>query len=386
MKERIKPQNINRSKEKTPFFKSKNDQISNDKQSRDLFFQVTGAQAKLKVGSPDDTYEREADQIADAVVPSKKPPGKMNPSIHLKLDKVDVKENTHAGDAGMKLSQDLSSRIMSMSEKGSPLHAPAKKEMEYFLGKDLSKVKIHTGGESIKLNRELGSRAFAVGNDIHFNRGEYQPDTAEGRKLLTHELVHTVQQKGDVRDNTAMVSGNRLVDWIKGVFGRGDTIEDVGEAVEIINSKLGDVQTAFDIATNITGDREVKNILQRAQSNLGSIGNILERAETNIQRFENVVGLAESFNALSEIDISNDPAAAAEEFDNLFRYAGAIGQEINHPLLSAYADFLQRLGELNFFSNLSRTMRRGYGGQGDGQRRYLDDHFQSHDRGMSRIF
>lgn len=45
------------------------------------------------------------------------------------------------------------------------------------------------------MNRELGSKAFTVGNDIHFNQGQYAPGTAEGRHLLAHELTHVMQQK-----------------------------------------------------------------------------------------------------------------------------------------------------------------------------------------------
>ena len=36
--------------------------------------------------------------------------------------------------------------------------------------------------------------AFTVGRDVFFANGRYVPETPEGKRLLTHELVHTVQQ------------------------------------------------------------------------------------------------------------------------------------------------------------------------------------------------
>lgn len=62
------------------------------------------------------------------------------------------------------------------------------------LGHDFSKVKIHTDSEAVKMNREIGARAFTAGNDIYFNEGEYNPESLNGKKLLAHELVHTMQK------------------------------------------------------------------------------------------------------------------------------------------------------------------------------------------------
>jgi hypothetical protein len=42
----------------------------------------------------------------------------------------------------------------------------------------------------------LGTHAFTAGRDIVFGEGEYSPNTAEGQRLLAHELVHVGQQQG----------------------------------------------------------------------------------------------------------------------------------------------------------------------------------------------
>lgn len=56
-------------------------------------------------------------------------------------------------------------------------------------------VRLHTGDRSAAASRRLNARAFTFGNDIHFDRGQFQPRTAEGRHLIAHELAHVAQQR-----------------------------------------------------------------------------------------------------------------------------------------------------------------------------------------------
>lgn len=76
---------------------------------------------------------------------------------------------------------------------GGSLSEDVRARMEPQLGADLSNVKVHTGGDSAQAARGLGARAFTVGDDVHFNAGEFAPGTKEGDKLLAHELTHVVQ-------------------------------------------------------------------------------------------------------------------------------------------------------------------------------------------------
>ena len=66
---------------------------------------------------------------------------------------------------------------------------------EPLLGVDLGAIRIHTGIAAIQTARALNARAYAVGSDIAFGSGQYRPGTDSGRRLLAHELVHTVQQR-----------------------------------------------------------------------------------------------------------------------------------------------------------------------------------------------
>lgn len=83
---------------------------------------------------------------------------------------------------------------------GSPLDGSIRARMEGALGADLSGARLHTGGESATAAESMGARAFTVGGDVHFGRGEFAPGTKEGDRLLAHELAHVVQgQKSGVQ-------------------------------------------------------------------------------------------------------------------------------------------------------------------------------------------
>lgn len=117
----------------------------------------------------------------------------------------------------------LESKLNSSKGGGSPLPHSIKTEMESGFGADFSKVRIHNDSNAVQMNKQLGSQAFATGNNIYFNQGRYNPSSPSGKHLLAHELTHTVQQGASIRMkpqiSTApeMIQGSFLdyvPDWI----------------------------------------------------------------------------------------------------------------------------------------------------------------------------
>ncbi|MGI5373571.1 DUF4157 domain-containing protein [Streptomyces sp. CA-251387] len=80
-----------------------------------------------------------------------------------------------------------------VSGAGQPLDPGVRRELEEQLGHDLSRVRLHTDRDAGQLTELLGADAVAVGQDIFFREGAFKPGTDEGRRLLAHELLHTVQ-------------------------------------------------------------------------------------------------------------------------------------------------------------------------------------------------
>jgi len=73
---------------------------------------------------------------------------------------------------------------------GAVLPAHTRVQLERQLGRSLGSVRVHTGDRAAAAARSLGALAFTTGRNIAFARGQYAPDTATGRRLLVHEIVH----------------------------------------------------------------------------------------------------------------------------------------------------------------------------------------------------
>jgi len=77
---------------------------------------------------------------------------------------------------------------------GQPLDASSRAYFEPRFARDFGHVRIHTGERAAQMALAVQARAFTVGRDIVFGAGEFNPSTSEGKRLLAHELTHTLQQ------------------------------------------------------------------------------------------------------------------------------------------------------------------------------------------------
>jgi len=77
---------------------------------------------------------------------------------------------------------------------GQPLDAQTRAFFEPRFGHSFSKVRIHADGQAAASARAVNASAYTVGQNIFFGPQRYAPGTAEGNRLLAHELTHTIQQ------------------------------------------------------------------------------------------------------------------------------------------------------------------------------------------------
>jgi len=66
--------------------------------------------------------------------------------------------------------------------------------MDTRFGLDLSQVRVHADPHAAESAKAIEARAYTNRSDIVFGANEYAPETNEGRRLLAHELTHTIQQ------------------------------------------------------------------------------------------------------------------------------------------------------------------------------------------------
>jgi hypothetical protein len=78
---------------------------------------------------------------------------------------------------------------------GHPLATAIRADMESRFGYDFSDVRVHADARAAESSRAVGALAYTVGREVVFGAGQYEPETAVGRRLLAHELTHVVQQR-----------------------------------------------------------------------------------------------------------------------------------------------------------------------------------------------
>jgi hypothetical protein len=168
-------------------------------------------QTRLAVSVPGDVYEQEADRVADEVMRMPDQSGAM-PKIHPVAETAGVNRQCASCAAREDAGGDLSSMVAhGTSGGGQALDAQTRGFMEARFGLDFSHVRVHTSSSAAQSARGLNALAYTVGNNIVFAEGRYAPQTDSGRRLLAHELVHTVQQGGDAASRPfALQAGDQL--------------------------------------------------------------------------------------------------------------------------------------------------------------------------------
>ncbi len=176
---------------------------------------VSASLKSIKLSSPDDPQEREADNTADRIM-------RMPALSRFYIQRQEEEEaqtkqvqrqeegepvqthqiwrrarnnNARSSNTSQRpLSEDTGSEIRNAAVSGRPLPHSLRRFMEPRFNADFSDIRIHTDSKADKLNRRLSARAFAYRNHLFFAENQFQPDTNSGKHLIAHELTHTIQQ------------------------------------------------------------------------------------------------------------------------------------------------------------------------------------------------
>jgi hypothetical protein len=79
---------------------------------------------------------------------------------------------------------------------GEPLPPTVRRSLEQAYNTRLAGVRVHASEAAGQAAAALHAKAFSLGSTIWFGQGRYRPDTRAGRRLLAHEVAHTIQQSG----------------------------------------------------------------------------------------------------------------------------------------------------------------------------------------------
>jgi hypothetical protein len=154
-------------------------------------------ESDLLISEPGDESEQEADQVAHEVIRNL---GQAPRSFAIRAKPRESTLPRRPGPADgtgePPLTPSVGAQIRQALGGGRTLPETIRKPLELRFGYNLGQVRIHTGASAQSASRRLQASAFTLGSNVFFNVGEYNAETANGRALLVHELVHVIQQGG----------------------------------------------------------------------------------------------------------------------------------------------------------------------------------------------
>lgn len=160
-------------------------------------------QPKLKLGTPGDQYEQEADARAEQVMRMPEPRvqrtcacGGHCPECQSRHPIQRIKNSATDSEP-----QPYASAIVdnALRAPGQPLSSATRAYFEPRFGHDFSAVRVHTGELANASAHSINALAYTANNRIVFADNMYQPETHNGHRLLAHELTHVIQQERTAR-------------------------------------------------------------------------------------------------------------------------------------------------------------------------------------------
>jgi hypothetical protein len=172
--------------------------------------------AGLAIGPADDSYEQEADRVADSIMQSKP----------------------------------------SQEASANPQY-------------DFSHVRVHDGARAAESARAMRASAYTVGNNIVFGEGQYSPGVTAGQRLLAHELTHVAQQGEGVNNSIQCLTKEEKKQDLKSDRLKSDSrlqkafdndpsmkIQETSEGVKTLQRALKDLGYLMPISFRKTGDAD----------------------------------------------------------------------------------------------------------------------------------
>ncbi len=233
-----------------------------DIQKKTVVEKVDASQNKIDAVKTESLKAKEKSFAPKPLIQKKKEEdiqAKEEEEIQAKEDEKELQMSS-AADANPSDTSNLESTLNSSKGGGSPLSGKVKDEMESGIGADFSNVRIHNDSTAVQMNQQLGSQAFATGNNIYFNEGKYNPNSQSGKHLLAHELTHTVQQGATIRKKPEQITP--APEMIQGSF--LDLVPDwiIDQARHIPGYTLFTVIIAYDPLRQVDVERTPINLVE----------------------------------------------------------------------------------------------------------------------------
>lgn len=146
------------------------------------------------ISAPHDPAEREADAIAERVTDTLR--GASPGSGVVRPSRISSAAVLPKRGTSVSAPAPFVTALKGARAGGRPLDHGFRGAVEGAMGQEFGDVRVHTDNRAHQLSAAINARAFTTGADIYFKRGEYDPTSEGGQRLISHELAHVVQQRG----------------------------------------------------------------------------------------------------------------------------------------------------------------------------------------------
>lgn len=148
--------------------------------------------------------------------------------------------------------------FMSSLGVGQPLEKTTRDYFEPRFGMDFSQIRVHTGSKAEASASSINAHAYTLGNNMVFGRGQYQPQTLQGKRLLAHELTHTMQQQGGMVGRRIRLARIHFYDYTDNFARRGgyaaEYCQDYSYLAGRCNANIpGNEHAAIDAISQVSG-------------------------------------------------------------------------------------------------------------------------------------
>ena len=161
-------------------------------------------QTDVKVGPAQDSFEQEADLVAETVMrmPANEPAAATTTNARPKCQTERAGQeyeryttkSCRSSDTRLREAPPIVQEVL--RSPGQPLDPATRAFMEPRFGNDFSRVRVHTDAVAEESARDVNAHAYTVGHNVIFGPGRFAPEAHAGRRLIAHELTHVLQQSG----------------------------------------------------------------------------------------------------------------------------------------------------------------------------------------------
>lgn len=221
----------------------KNVQRAEDKKEEDKKLQ------RMTEKKEEDKLQRQPEKKEEETL-MKKEEEKKEESILKKEDEKEEEKVQKKEAGGSTAAPITTSYIHSLGSKGTSLPGKAQQFFSSRMGYDFSNVKVHTDKEAAQSAKEVNAKAYTTGEHIVFNEGQYDTTSAEGKKLMAHELAHVVQQNSSTQmlqriacDETVTAPPRAAQGTRNAIDARAQAIIDIATGTASASAKAIDIVT-----------------------------------------------------------------------------------------------------------------------------------------------